>query len=89
MPVVVERGKEATSRYGHYKHDDMIDTPYGSKAGFSCAIPKSKTLERADLPFFAFAPLGHVKAGKGLCISAETYSRAMVRLWTSIRGKRQ
>lgn len=31
MPVIVEKGKQVNSRYGHYPHDSMIDVPFGSK----------------------------------------------------------
>ncbi|KIY71968.1 tRNA methyltransferase complex subunit Cpd1 [Cylindrobasidium torrendii FP15055 ss-10] len=33
QPLTVEAGKDFNSRFGNYKHDDFIGTPYGSKVG--------------------------------------------------------
>ena len=33
QPLVITAGKELTSRFGVYRHSDLIGTPYGSKVG--------------------------------------------------------
>jgi hypothetical protein len=34
IPLIVEPGKMANSRYGHYAHAAMVGKAYGSKVGF-------------------------------------------------------
>lgn len=37
-PLVVTPGTQLQSRYGHFKHDDMVGVPYGSKVSSPCAL---------------------------------------------------
>lgn len=33
QPLLITPGKDFNSRFGHYKHNDLIGIPYGSKVG--------------------------------------------------------
>lgn len=53
-PLVVTPGTQLQSRYGHFKHDDMVGVPYGSKV--SSSLPLCSATDSSQPPIFARLP---------------------------------